>query len=73
MKPIKSSMATHAGYDPATQAMSVTFTGGATHVYRDVPPNIGETVVGAKSFGSAFNRHVAGKYSSSKIEKPHGR
>lgn len=58
---IKSSMATHAAYDEAKQRLTVRFTNGDTFHY-DVPHNIGATVMGAKSFGGSFNRHVAGKY-----------
>jgi len=67
LTPIKSSMATGAHYDPHTQFLHVKFSNGTTFRYGRVPVNVGETVMGAQSFGSSFNRHVAGKYSRTKI------
>jgi hypothetical protein len=67
LTPIKSSMATHAHYDPQSQALRVKFSNGSVFRYDNVPHNIGETVMGAASFGTSFNRHVAGKYSGAKL------
>lgn len=67
MQPIKSGMATHAGYDPAKQELHVTFHNGETFSYNGVPHNIGNTLMGAASFGTAFNRHVASKYKGKRI------
>jgi hypothetical protein len=68
LAPIKSTMASHAGYDPKTQALTVKFKNGSTFRYDGVPHNIGETVMGAASFGGAFNKHVAGIKRSTKLE-----
>lgn len=65
--PIKSSMASHAAYDPARQALTVKFHNGSTFRYDGVPHNIGEVLMGAQSFGSQFNRHVAGKIRGVKL------
>ena len=62
LQPLKSSMASHAGYDPATKRLTVKFHNGAIFHYDNVPHNIGETLLGSFSFGTAFNRHIAGKY-----------
>lgn len=67
LTPIKSSMASYAHYDPSKQALHVKFSNGTTFRYEGVPHNIGETVMGAASFGSSFNRHVAGKYPGVKL------
>ena len=67
LTPVKSSMASHAHYDPDAQALHVKFSNGSTFRYDAVPHNIGETVMGAASFGSSFNRHVAGKYHGTKL------
>ena len=67
MIPIKSSMASHAAYDPAKQVLTVKFINGSTFRYDGVPHNIGETVMGAQSFGGSFNKHVAGKYAGTKL------
>ena len=63
---VKSSMASHAAYDEAKQQLTVRFHNGDTFQY-DVPHNIGATVMGAQSFGSSFNRHVAGKIRGKKL------
>ncbi len=67
MTPIKSSMATHADYDMKTGALTVKFKNGSTHLYRDVPAHVGESLMGAQSFGSSFNKNVAGHYIGEKI------
>lgn len=67
LTPIKSSMASHAAYDPASQTLTVRFKNGSEFKYNEVPHNIGEVVLQAKSFGSSFNRHVAGKYKATKL------
>jgi hypothetical protein len=67
LTPIKSSMASHAHYDPTAQSLHVKFSNGSTFRYNGVPHNIGETVMGAASFGSSFNRHVASKYPGAKV------
>lgn len=67
MTPIKSSMASHAAYDPAKQTLTVQFTNGSTFRYAGVPANIGHTVMGAQSFGGSFNKHVAGKFKGVKL------
>jgi len=64
---IKSTMASHADYRPAEKALYVTFHNGQTFRYGGVPHNIGETLMGAASFGNQFNRHVAGKYKGVKL------
>lgn len=64
---IKSSMASHADYDPEKKALFVRFHNGDTFRYDGVPVNIGETLKGASSFGTQFQRHVAGKYGGTKL------
>jgi hypothetical protein len=65
--PVKSSMATAAHYDLHTGTMHVKFMNGDVHRYDKVPANIGTTVMGAASFGSALNKHVLGKHTSTKV------
>lgn len=67
LRPIKSSMAKAVQYDPASGQLHVKFHNGQVFRYDGVAPNIGETLMGAQSFGSSFNRHVAGKIKGSKL------
>ena len=61
LTPITSSMASHAHYDEHSQALTVQFKNGSTYRYDGVPHNIGHTVMGSASFGTAFNRHIKTK------------
>ena len=67
LNPIKSSMAKAVHYDPLAKALHVKFHNGQVFRYDGVAANIGETLMGAQSFGSQFNRHVAGKIKGSKL------
>ena len=64
---VKSGMASHADYDAHAQKLTVRFHNGSVFQYDTVPANIGATVMGAQSFGSAFNRHVVGKFAGRKL------
>lgn len=67
LAPIQSSMASHAAYDEKAQSLMVRFHNGSTFRYDDIAPNIGHTMMGAQSFGSGFNRHIAGKRTGVKL------
>lgn len=60
-------MATHAGYDPHRQELRVKFKNGSTHAYSNVPADKAETLLGAASFGSQFNRLIAGRHAGRKL------
>lgn len=60
LTPIKSSMATHAHYDPQGQTLHVRFKNGSTFRYDGVAADKGHTVMNAASFGSAFNKLITG-------------
>lgn len=64
--PIKSSMASHAHYDSVRQELHVKFHNGDTFAY-DVPADKGEVLMGARSFGEAFNKLVAGRHPGRKV------
>ena len=57
-----------AGYDPATSTLALRFkSGGATHHYKDVPPNMAEAFGQAESPGSFFHQNIKGQFESEKI------
>lgn len=63
LKPVESSMFSHAGYDDATWTLYVTFRStGETRAYLKVPPELGDEVLNSKSLGSAFNAKIKGKF-----------
>lgn len=58
-------------YDPATKEMFVTFKGGGTYRYSDVPPAAARSIRRAKSVGKAVNKHLkGGGYAYEKIGMP---
>ena len=67
LEPIKSSMATHAGYDAGAQALTVKFKNGDTWRYDGVPADKAESLMGAASFGSQFNDLIAGRHKGRKV------
>lgn len=67
LQPIKSSMATHAHYDGVRQELHVRFTNGDTFRYDGVPMDKGTTLMGAQSFGSQFNKLIAGRHGGVKV------
>lgn len=52
----------HHGYDPESKTMAVTFRGGKTYRYRDVPKSVYEELSLARSLGKHFVKHISGKY-----------
>lgn len=67
MRPVTSSVATHAGYDPVNQRLHVLYMTGKHFAYEGVPIDKAETVMGAHSFGSALNRHILGKHDGKRV------
>lgn len=62
MKPVKSSMISHVGYDAASKTLHVQFPGGSTYEYRGVEPEQHTALMDAKSIGKHFASHVRGKF-----------
>jgi hypothetical protein len=50
------------GYDEAARRMRIVFAQGNTHDYCDVPRDIFESLMDAKSKGSYFNQAIKNKY-----------
>jgi len=49
-------------YDPATRQLRVTFPGGNTYKYYDVPRGVYESFVHADSKGLYFNGYIRDRY-----------
>jgi hypothetical protein len=61
--PDVNSSAIHAiDYDPATRQLRVTFPGGNTYKYYDVPRSVYETFLHAESKGLYFNGYIRDRY-----------
>lgn len=64
--PVLSSNINSTGHDPATNTMEVEFKDGSVYTYHDVPKDVHEGLIGAKSIGSHFHANVKNKYKFSK-------
>lgn len=63
LKPVESSMFSHAGYDDGTWQLLVTFkNNGETRAYLSVPPEVGEEFIASQSLGKAYAANIKGKY-----------
>lgn len=60
--PAKSSNIAATAYDPASQSMAVTFKGGKTYVYHDVPQEVHSAMGKADSIGKFIGSNVVGKF-----------
>lgn len=67
MHPVESSSIRGVGYDEDSQRMVVEFHTGKKYVYTDVPPEVYETLMGAKSIGLFFGLNIRGKYATEKL------
>ena len=64
---VKSSTIKGIGYDADSQRMVVQFNNGAKYRYTEVPPEVHEALMGAKSIGLFFGLNIRGKYGTEKI------
>ncbi len=62
MRSVASSAIELVGYDDTDSALHVVYTGGATYVYRGVPPHVYDQLMAAESKGSFINRVVKPNY-----------
>lgn len=67
LHPVKSSNIKAVGYDVDAQRMVVQFYSGKKYAYRDVPPEVHQAFLDAKSMGIFFTREVRGKYGTEKL------
>jgi hypothetical protein len=59
---VSSAPITAIDYDPATRQLRITFPGGNTYRYYDVPRGVYETFVHAESKGLYFNGYIRDRY-----------
>lgn len=64
MRPLKSSFLAGTTYDPAKQALTVSFTAGRTTTYYGVPERVVDELHAAKSAGTYFGKAIRAKYST---------
>ena len=66
LHPIQSSNISAAGHDEKENILAIKFKDGALYHYHDVPKDVYETLIGAKSVGSHFHSTIKGNYKHSK-------
>ncbi len=59
---IRSSMMTRIDYDGDSSELDITFVGGKTYRYFDVPSEIYDNLLDADSKGQFFNEHIKDKF-----------
>lgn len=64
--PIQSSNINSIGHDVSSNTMEVEFKDGSVYTYHDVPKDVHQSLIGAKSVGSHFHANVKNKYKYSK-------
>lgn len=61
-QPLRSSVLTSAGYDPATAVLELEFTSGDVYRYFAVPPSVFRGLVDDESPGAYFNKNISERY-----------
>lgn len=64
--PVTSSTIKSVGYLPNENTLAVEFKDGSVYHYHDVPKEVHDGLVGAKSVGSYLHNNVKGSYKHSK-------
>lgn len=64
--PVSSSNVKSVGHDSETNTLAVEFKDGSVYHYHDVPKDVHESLVSAKSIGGFIHSGIKGKYSHSK-------
>jgi hypothetical protein len=67
MPRINSSMMTWAGYDDSTGELDITFIGGKTYRYFEVPSEIYDGLLDAESQGVFFNENIKDVFRYSEV------
>ncbi len=73
LMPVKSSMVSAVGYDPATSSLHVTFPKGGHYIYEGVTPEQHAALVGAESVGKHFAANVRSKFKHRMLNAEAGR
>ena len=66
-QPVESSNIRSIGYDSSTDILQVEFKSNAVYNYYEVPENIYQELMSARSHGSYLNEHVKGRFVYSRI------
>lgn len=66
MQPVDSSTISAIGYDPEQNTLTVEFKSGGTYTYTNVSKSVYDELIGAKSIGTHFAKHIKGAYDFSK-------
>jgi len=65
-QPVKSSNVKSVGHDPKTNTLAVEFKDGSIYHYHDVPKDVHESLVSARSVGGYIHASIKGVYKHSK-------
>ena len=60
--PAKSSNIAAIAYDRASQTLAITFKGGKTYTYANVPPHVHTAIEKADSIGKFVGSNIVGKF-----------
>lgn len=69
MRALGSSSVSAAGYDAESRTLAITFKGGRTYRYTEVPQSVFENLLQAKSVGKFVSTSVVGKFALEKQRK----
>ena len=62
LQPVESSSINAIGYDAGRQVLHVEFKTGSTYHYHEVEQSDHEALMGAKSIGAHFSKHIRGNF-----------
>lgn len=65
--PVESSMMSSVGYDPQTGTLEIEFTSGAVYDYFDVPSEVHDELLVARSHGPYFDDNIREHYSFARV------
>ena len=65
-QPVQSSNVKSVGHDPKTNTLAVEFKDGSVYHYHDVPKDVHESLVSAKSVGGFIHANIKGAYKHSR-------
>jgi hypothetical protein len=67
MQDVKSSNVKQIGYDKNSKQLRVQFTNGGLFQYKEVPNEVNDELINAKSIGSYFSKNIRNVYSCVKL------
>lgn len=70
LPPVNSSMMTQFDYDADDRELDITFIGGKTYRYLDVPADVYDGLLDADSKGEFFNAHVKDRFAYREVVSP---